>query len=140
MKFFKKKKKNEYAKTENVVTVRKGIKVLNYTPLSYKFSQEFIEYLKGAKKELASDVAAMSLDDLNDDALDVKIESSVGKERQNGDQQYTYHLNSIKFDRGVAEGQLATAQGHLDDLTGDLSQIIQELEFYRNLQQEHNVF
>ena len=132
-------KKHIYG-VDDIVSVSKTLKSMNYRPVEYMLSKDFAEFLRTVKKELFKKVQKINLDDLNDDTLDYYIDSKIDYMKRIAQEQYTHHLNLIKFNQAIVEGEISEAQEHQKNLKDDLKCIEDEIQVYKEIQKREKIF
>lgn len=139
MNLFRKKKKRAVGKgLEEMPALCKEFEVLNRTPVDYKYESWYVNFLNNAESIFRKAVRRISTDDLSGDMLDAYIESVVRRMKDSAKEEYDYHMSVIQHHKGILEGDIALAEGHLKNLRQDQTELEQNLDFYRNIRKEGN--
>jgi len=139
MKSFKRNQKVMGKETEQVIALPKEFAVLNYVPVDYKFTASYVEFIKEAETRFRRIIKKTSVDDLCDTMLDCYIDSEVNRMKEAAKEQYTYHVYSIAHYRGLLNGEIVKAEGHLDNLRKDLCGLEEKILLYDQIRSKHNI-
>lgn len=139
MRLFKKKKENVGKGTDETVTLHKEFSVLNYTPLDYMYTTKYLDFLDNAENSFRKTIEKISLDDLCDNMFDTYIDSIIQRMKSSAKEQYIYHMQLIDHHRGLLEGELVCAAGHLQNLQQDLKELEEEIEVYEKIKKEKHI-
>lgn len=126
--FFRRKYGGAGNGSEKTVTLSKMFEPLNYGPIPYEFSDEFLNYIKSAPDEFKRRATKTNIDDLNFDMFDPGIDSRISRELVVAEQQFTYHIGTIEHNHGIVEGLFTAAEEHLKVLENEKTAIERELE------------
>jgi hypothetical protein len=140
MSIFKRKQKNKGKGSEETVTLRKEFEVLNCTPVDYKYTAQYADFITHAQANFEKQISKMSVDDQCDKIFDEYIAEMVNREKQSAKEQYTYHVHVIGHHLGLLDGETVAATGHLLNLEDDLKAVEQEIETYKQLKKEKNIY
>lgn len=127
-KFFRRRIANGVGGSEKAVTFPKIFESLNYGPLPYKFSNDFLTYCAKAPREFEIDVNKTDIDDLNYDIFTPSIDAHVNSELISAKEQFTYHIGTIEHHCGLIKGAFAAAEMHLNDLEKDKQNLESKLQ------------
>lgn len=119
--------------------LQKEFEVLNRTPVDYRYTDWYADFLSNAESNFRKAVYRTPTDDLSGDMLDSYIDSVTGRMKRSGREQYDYHMNVILHHKGILDGDLVLARGHLKNLREDERELNQKIEEYRNLKQRKNI-
>ena len=119
--------------------LQKEFEVLNRTPLDYQYEGWYANFLSSAESIFRKAVDRAPTDDLSGDILDSYIDSVTGRMKRSGREQYDYHINVIQHHKGILEGDLVLARGHLKNLHEDERELNQKIEALKNLKQRKNI-
>ena len=136
MRLFSRKKTNEKDGERNNSLTDKVIKVLNYTPVEYTHSPNFLKDGEDPLKDFREKLAHIQLDELCDTMLDPTIESDTYSEVVYGEKQYLYHLNTIIQLTDAAKEEYLRALYIKKVLEEDRERYIQLRNKYIKLQEE----
>ena len=139
MNLFRKKKKRAVEKgLDELPALCKEFEVLNRTPTDYKYESWYVEFLDSAEGLFRKALRRTATDDLSGDMLDAYIDSVTKRMKSASQVQYNYHMSIIGHHKGILEGDIALAKGHLKNLQQDKVELEQNLDFYRNIRKEGN--
>lgn len=116
----------------------KEFEVLNRTPVDYKYESWYVNFLNNAEPVFRKALRRTATDDLSGDILDAYIDSVIQRMQDSAKEQYDYHMSVIQHHKGILDGDIALAKGHLKNLRQDEAELEQNLEFYRNIRKEGN--
>ena len=139
MSLFKKKKETVGKGTDETVTLHKEFEVLNYTPLDYMYTTKYLDFLDTAENKFRKMIEKISLDDLCDNMFDSYIDSVIQQMKGSAKEQYAYHMQVIDHHRGMLEGELVCASGHLRNLQQDLKELEEEIDIYEKIKKEKHI-
>ena len=139
MSLFRRKYKAVGKGSEEIVALQKEFEVLNCTPLDYRYTDWYADFLSNAESIFRKAVHRTPTDDLSGDMLDSYIDSVTGRMKRSGREQYDYHMNVIRHNKGLLDGELVLARGHLRNLREDERELSQQIEAYKNLKQRKNI-
>lgn len=125
---------------EESVSLRKEFEVLNCTPVDYKYTAQYADFITHASDDFEKMIDKASVDDLCDTMLDSYIDAKVNQMKQSVKEQYTQHLQVIGHHKGVLDGEIVRASGFLDHLEEDIHTLDQEIEAYKLLKKERCIF
>ena len=131
MNIFKKKKREMGQGYDETVTLHKGFEVLNYTPVDYVYTVRYANFISGAESKFRKVIENTEIDDLCDDMLDFYIDSVVNQMKAMAKEQYTAHMHVIGHHKGLLDGELVRANGHLSNLKQDLETLENEINIYK---------
>ncbi len=129
MRFFKRKK--TAVENEEISALRKEFEVLNRVPVDYQYDDWYKKFLNNAEVIFRKAVSRIPVDDLSGDMLDVYIDSVILRMQDSAKAQYDDHLSMILHHKGIVEGDMILARGHLINLKQDLSELEQTLDLYK---------
>ena len=95
MSLFKKKIRTVGKGADTIVTLRKKIEELNYTPVDYKYTVQYAEFINGAEEQFRKMIDKISVDDLCESMLDAYINSNIEQMKASAAEQKTYHMHAI---------------------------------------------
>lgn len=121
---------------EDTTDFRKIFDVLNYTPVRYGFLKSWLVFMDSAEGIFRKKLSRVSVDSLNAEMFDAYIEAMAFPAYANGKEQYQNHMSIIHHQKGVLQGEITKAKLLLEDLRIDLSELEEELAFYRELEQK----
>ncbi|MDE6937424.1 MAG: hypothetical protein K2O98_13465 [Lachnospiraceae bacterium] len=81
----------------------------------------------------------VSVDELCSDMFDPYIDSVMEQMKGFAKEQYTNHIHLINHHKGILEGELALAGGHMEDLKKDLEELNQEISTYKQLKNDKHI-
>lgn len=139
MSLFKKKMKKAGKGTDKPVSFRKEFDVLNCTPVDYQYTERYVRFVNQAEAMFGRTINKMSVDELCSDMFDPYIDSVMEQMKGSAKEQYTHHMHLINHHKGILEGELVLADGHLKDLKKDLEDIDQEIDKYRQIKKEKHI-
>lgn len=141
MSLFKHKNKNKTIGkgTDRTVTLLKEFEVLNCTPVDYRNTYEYSDFLLNAENIFRNIVQKTSIDDLNCDMLDSFIQSKTDEMKSSAKEQYVYHIQVIHHHKGLVEGELIRANGHRSNLQIDLEELEKDICKYKIIKEEYNI-
>ena len=116
----------------------KNFEVLNRTPVDYKYESWYVNFLNNAEPVFRKALRRTATDDLSGDILDAYIDSVIQRMQDSAKEQYDYHMSVIQHHKGILDGDIALAKGHLKNLQEDEAELEQNLDFYRNIRKEGN--
>jgi hypothetical protein len=140
MSIFRRKQRTEGKGLEETVTFKKEFEVLNCTPVDYKYTIQYVNFVTHAPTEFDKQISKMTIDDQCGELLDTYIAEKVNREKQSAKEQYTYHMHVIRHHLGLLDGEIVAATGHLLNLEDDLKALEQEIETYKQLKKEKNIY
>lgn len=139
MNLFRKKKKRAVGKgLDELPALCKEFEVLNRTPVDYRYERWYVEFLDSAEGLFRKALRRIATDDLSGDILDAYIDSVSKRMVDSAKDQYNYHMSIIGHHKGILDGDIALAKGHLKNLQEDEAELEQNLDFYRNIRKEGN--
>lgn len=139
MNLFRKKKKRAVGKgLDELPALCKEFEVLNRTPVDYRYERWYVEFLDSAEGLFRKALRRIATDDLSGDILDAYIDSVSKRMEDSAKDQYNYHMSIIQHHKGILDGDIALAKGHLKNLQEDEAELEQNLDFYRNIRKEGN--
>ena len=139
MSLFKKKMKKVGKGTDKPVSFRKEFDVLNCTPVDYQYTERYVGFINNAETMFSRVINKISVDELCSDMFDPYIDSVMEQMKGSVREQYTHHMHLINHHKGILEGELVLADGHLADLKKDLEDIDQEISRYQQLKKEKHI-
>lgn len=140
MSLFKRKIKVVGKGADESVRLHKEFEVLNCTPVDYTYTAQYVEFFLNAKMQFKKIIHKTSVDDLCDGMLDAYIDSKIKQIKDSAREQYTYHMYVIAHHKGLLDGELVCATGHLENLKQDLAEIEGKIAAYKEMKQERNIF
>ena len=126
------KRKRHVLENEEISALRKEFEVLNRVPVDYQYDNWYKKFLDNAEPIFRKAVSRIPVDDLNGDMLDGYIDSIVLRMQDSAKAQYDDHLSMILHHKGIVEGDMVLARGHLANLKQDQKDLEKTLDFYRN--------
>ncbi len=139
MSLFRRKFKAVGKGAEEMPALQKAFEVLNRTPIDYRYTDWYADFLSNAESIFRKAVHRALIDGFNGDMLDSYIDSVVGRMKRSAQEQYEYHMNVIQHHKGILNGELVLARGHLENLREDERELNQKIEEYKNLKQRKNI-
>ena len=130
MRFLKRKK--TAVENEEISALRKEFEVLNRVPVDYQYDDWYKKFLNNAEAVFRKAVSRIPVDDLNGDVLDAYIDSVILRMQDSAKTQYNDHLSMILHHKGIVEGDMILARGHLINLKQDLGDLERTLNIYRS--------
>lgn len=130
MRFLKRKK--TAVENEEISALRKEFEVLNRVPVDYQYDDWYKKFLNNAETIFKKAVSRIPVDDLSGDMLDAYIDSVILRMRDSARMQYEDHLSMILHHKGIVEGDMVLARGHLVNLKQDQRDIEKTLDLYRS--------
>lgn len=129
---------------EDTTAFRKIFDVLNYTPVRYGFLKTWLVFMNSSEDIFRKKLSQVSIDSLNAGAktngyvsmFDPYIEAMAFPAYANGEEQYENHMSIIHHQGGVLRGEITKAQQLLENLRSDLSDLDEQLEYYRQLERK----
>lgn len=140
MSIFRKKTRVVGKGTEETVTLHKEFEALNYTPVDYKYTTQYADFITHAPAYFEKMIGKTEADDLCDTMLDAYIDAKVNQMKQYAKEQYTYHIHIIGHHKGLLDGEIVRATGHLINLEDDLKRLEQDIDIYRQLKKEKYIY
>lgn len=140
MKFFKKNGKTVGKGAEETAIIHKEFDVLNYTPVDYKYTEKYLKFLQSSDKDFHEMIEKIKIDDLCDDLLDYYIDANINEMKASAKEQFTHHLDVINHHKGVLEGQIKSANEHLNLLKKDLEETEEEISALKRLKKDKNIY
>lgn len=126
--------------TDRLITLKKEFDVLNVTPIDYRYSTSYVEFLNKSKKILKDKILKISIDELCDDVLDYYIDSKVDEMKAVAKEQYVYHIHTINCQKGILDGELERAEGHCNNLKEDLAELEEEIREYKEIKKLKKIY
>lgn len=117
----------------------KGFEVLNYTPADYFYTVWYTRFLEKAEQVFRKMIAKTDVDDLCEDMLDYFIDSNTDEMKNEAKEQYIHHMHVISRHKGLLDGKLIKAKGHLENIRQDLSDIEQEICLLKQIKKEKGI-
>lgn len=114
----------------------KNFEVLNRSPVDYKYESWYANFLNNAESIFRKAVRRTATDDLSGDILDAYIDSVIQRMQDSAKEQYNYHMSVIQHHKGILDGDIALAKGHLKNLQQDEAELEQNLDFYRSIKKQ----
>lgn len=139
MSLFKKKMKKAGKGTDKPVSFRKEFDVLNCTPVDYQYTERYVRFVNQAEYMFGRVINKVSVDELCSDMFDPYIDSVMEQMKGSAKEQYTHHMHLINHHKGILEGELALAGGHLADLKKDLEELDREISKYKQLKNDKHI-
>ena len=139
MSLFRRKFKAVGKGAEEMPALQKEFEVLNRTPLDYQYEGWYANFLSNAESIFRKAVHRAPTDDLSGNMLDSYIDSVTGRMKRSAREQYDYHMNVIQHNKGILEGDLVLARGHLENLREDERELSQKIEELKNLKGSKNI-
>lgn len=133
MSFFKKKRRAIGKGADEVVSLHKTMEVLNCTPVDYKYTVQYVNFVREAQAKFSKIIDKISVDDFCDSMFDAWIDANVKQMKTSAKEQYTNHMHVIDHHRGILDGELVIAKGHLENLKQDLTALEDEIAGYQEL-------
>lgn len=130
---------NLFKKKPREKELPKRFEVLNCTPTDYHYTERYARFVESAEKEFRRTIGTTDADDLCADMLDYFIDSSINEMKQNAQEQYIRHTYVINQQKGLIEGKLVKAAGHLENIKKDLSDVEQEIASLRKIKEEKGI-
>lgn len=130
MRFLKRKK--TAVENGEISALRKEFEVLNRVPVDYQYDDWYKKFLNNAEAVFRKAVSRIPVDDLNGDVLDAYIDSVILRMQDSAKAQYNDHLSMILHHKGIVEGDMILARGHLINLKQDLGDLERTLNTYRS--------
>ena len=115
-----------------ISALRKEFEVLNRVPVDYQYDDWYKKFLNNAEAVFRKAVSRIPVDDLNGDVLDAYIDSVILRMQDSAKTQYNDHLSMILHHKGIVEGDMILARGHLINLKQDLGDLERTLNIYRS--------
>ncbi len=140
MSIFKRKRRAMGKGADDTVTLHKKFEVLNCTPVDYKYTIQYANFMNSAETKFGKVIDKISIDDLCDTMFDAYIDSVIIQMKEAAKEQYTYHMQVIDNHKGILEGELVLANRHLENLRQDLKEIENEIGTYKQMKKEKNIF
>lgn len=126
------KRKKTAVENEEISAIRKEFEVLNRVPVDYQYDDWYKRFLNNAETIFRKAVSRIPVDDLNGDVLDAYIDSVILRMQDSAKTQYNDHLSMILHHKGIVEGDMILARGHLINLKQDLGDLERTLNIYRS--------
>lgn len=120
--------------TDEIRTFHKTIEVLNYTPMTYLYTESYWKFRENAEKIFRKKLENIPVNELCTSIFDSQIQAEKEKMKQFAKEQHTEHLHLILHNAGILGGELVSRQEELEHLTEDLSETEKNLEYYRSLE------
>lgn len=139
MSLLKKKMKKAGKGTDKPESFRKEFDVLNYTPADYQYTERYVRFVNQAESMFGRVINRVSVDELCSDMFDPYIDSVMEQMKGFAKEQYTNHIHLINHHKGILEGELALACGHMEDLKKDLEELNQEISTYKQLKNDKHI-
>lgn len=117
----------------------KRFEVLNCTPADYHYTEKYVRFVESAEQKFRRTIGAANADDLCGDMLDCFIDSSIQEMKANAQEQYTRHMYVLGQQKGLLEGKLVKAMGHLENIRRDLAAVEQEITSLRKIREEKGI-
>lgn len=133
MKFLKKKTAVD---NEEISALRKEFEVLNRVPIDYEYDDWYKKFLNNAENIFRKAISRIPVDDLSGDMLDAYIDSVILRMQDSAKAQYHSHLSMILHHKGIVEGDMVLARGHLINLKQDLTDLERTLDLYKDKRNE----
>lgn len=135
MQIFRRRKyvRSEGKGSDEIETFRKEIKVLNYTPMDYQYTLEYWKFWKNAEKFFRDELKKIPINDLCATVFNPRIRSETEKMKKSVKEQYRNHMQLIRHQVGILNGDLVMARRHQENLRQDLKELEENLEKYRQL-------
>lgn len=130
MRFLKRKK--TAVENEEISALRKEFEVLNRVPVDYQYDDWYKKFLNDAEAIFRKAVSRIPVDDLSGDMLDAYVDSVTLRMQDSAKAQYNDHLSMILHHKGIVEGDMILARGHLINLKQDLGDLERTLNIYRS--------
>lgn len=126
------KRKRRVVENEEISALRKEFEVLNRVPVDYQYDNWYKKFLDNAETIFRKAVSKIPVDDLCGNMLDAYIDSVILRMRDSARAQYEDHLSMILHHKGIVEGDMVLARGHLVNLKQDQRDIEKTLDLYRS--------
>lgn len=126
------KRKKTAVENEEILALRKEFEVLNRVPVDYQYDDWYKRFLNNAETIFRKAVSRIPVDDLSGDMLDAYIDSVILRMQDSAKAQYNDHLSMILHHKGIVEGDMILARGHLVNLKQDQRDIEKTLDLYRS--------
>lgn len=118
----KRKRRHSLGKgNDTAISLHKEMEILNYTPIDYRYTVPYADFLQNAEKNFRRLINATSPDDLCENMLDSFINAAVGEMKASAEEQYTHHIHFISHYKGIVDGHLAQGRRQLKHLQQDLA-------------------
>ena len=140
MSIFRRKPKIVGKGTEKTIDLHKEFEVLNCTPVDYKYTTQYADFITHAPEDFKKLISKAAVDDLCDTMMDAYIDARINQMKQSAKEQYTYHMDVIGHHKGLLEGELVRAEGHLLNLEEDLKAIEEEIEHYKKIKKDKCIY
>lgn len=132
--YFNKRKSTVQHTESEIDCLRKKLPVLNYVPVDYAYSREYLQFYSNASKLLSSIIDNTPVDDLTPDVCDALVDSVFAQQLASAQQQFTRHLESIEHHKALLVGQIAAARSYLSRLEEDHEAFTAEIDWCDNHQ------
>ena len=135
MQIFRRRKyvRSEGKGSDEIETFRKEIEVLNYTPVDYQYTLEYWKFWKNAEKFFRDELNKIPINDLCAAVFNPRIRSETEKMKKSAKEQYRNHMQLIRHQVGILNGNLVMAGRHQENLKQDLKELEENLEKYKQL-------
>ena len=130
MRFLKRKK--TAVENEEISALRREFVLLNRVPVDYQYDDWYKKFLNNAEAIFRKAVSRIPVDDLSGDMLDAYIDSVILRMQDSAKAQYDDHLSMVLHHKGIVEGDMILARGHLINLKQDLGDLERTLNIYRS--------
>ncbi len=139
MSLLKKKMKKAGKGTDKPESFRKEFDVLNYTPADYQYTERYVRFVNQAESMFGRVINRVSVDELCSDMFDPYLDTVLEQMKGFAKEQYTNHIHLTNHHKGILEGELALAGGHMEDLKKDLEELNQEISTYKQLKNDKHI-
>jgi len=112
-------------------TMEKKLTVLNYTPIAYQFSADWIKFCRDFPDTVEKTLKKVDVDDLNAAMFHPMVDTASENAVANANWQLANHLHLVRHDRGLLKGQLSRLKALHSDLQQDLKDINDEIVTYK---------
>lgn len=136
MNLLRKKRRKVGKGVDEMPALCKNFEVLNRSPVDYKYESWYANFLNNAESIFRKAVRRTATDDLSGDILDAYIDSVIQRMQDSAKEQYNYHMSVIQHHKGILDGDIALAKGHLKNLQQDEAELEQNLDFYRSIKKQ----
>lgn len=120
--------------TDEIRTFHKAVEVLNYTPMTYLYTESYWKFRENAEKIFRRKLENIPVNEFCVSIFDSQIQAEIEKMKQFAKEQHTDHIHLILHNAGILGSELISRRERLEHLTEDLSETEKNLEYYRLLE------